>query len=49
VRVRHVAPIAAIRASGVTAVRLYVEAPDNLGGFVRHYEVDDLVRVVAPY
>lgn len=48
-QVRHVAPIAAIRAAGVTAARLDVEAPDNLGGFVRHYEVDDLVRVVAPY
>jgi len=27
---------------------LYIEAPDDLGGFVRSYEVPDVVRVAAP-
>jgi hypothetical protein len=27
---------------------VYVEAPDNLGGFVRHYEMPRLIEVAAP-
>jgi hypothetical protein len=27
---------------------VYVEAPDNLGGFVRHYELPRLVTCAAP-
>jgi hypothetical protein len=27
---------------------VYVEAPDDLGGFVRHYDIPELVRVAAP-
>ena len=27
---------------------VYVEAPDDFGGFVRHYEIAELVRVAAP-
>ena len=27
---------------------IYVEAPDDFGGFVRHYEIPELVRVAAP-
>ena len=27
---------------------MYVEAPDNIGGFVRHYETPELIRVAAP-
>jgi hypothetical protein len=25
-----------------------VEAPDNIGGFIRYYEIPDLIRVAAP-
>ena len=27
---------------------IYVESPDNLGGFVRHYELPRLVELAAP-
>jgi hypothetical protein len=27
---------------------VYVEVPDDFGGFVRHYEIPDLVRVASP-
>lgn len=27
---------------------IYVEAPDGFGGFVRHYEVPELVRIASP-
>jgi hypothetical protein len=40
--------IAAIRAAVPVPIDMYVEAPDNLGGFVRHHEVAELVRVAAP-
>ncbi|NLE43493.1 MAG: hypothetical protein GX620_02125 [Chloroflexi bacterium] len=40
--------LAAIRAAVDLPIDLYVEVPDNFGGFVRHYEVAELVRVVAP-
>jgi hypothetical protein len=42
------AQIAAIRAVVDVPIDFYVEAPDNLGGFVRLYEVPELVRVAAP-
>jgi hypothetical protein len=42
------AQIGAIRAAVPTVLDVYVEAPDNLGGFVRHYELPRLVRVAAP-
>jgi len=40
--------IAAIRAAINVPIDFYVEAPDNIGGFIRHYEVPDLIRVAAP-
>jgi hypothetical protein len=43
-----VAQIAELRAAGGAAIDFYVEAPDDLGGFVRHYDVPELVRVGAP-
>ncbi|QSB12728.1 U32 family peptidase [Natronosporangium hydrolyticum] len=43
-----IAQIGAIRAAVPTTLDVYVEAPDNLGGFVRHYEQPRLVRVAAP-
>jgi hypothetical protein len=27
---------------------IYIESPDNLGGFVRHYELPRIVTVAAP-
>jgi hypothetical protein len=40
--------IAAIRAAVDVPLDLYVEAPDNLGGFVRHHEIPELIRIAAP-
>jgi Peptidase family U32 len=40
--------IAAIRAAIDTPIDFYVEAPDNIGGFVRYYEIPDLIRVASP-
>ena len=42
------AQIAAIRQAVDIPLDVYVEAPDDLGGFVRLYEIPDLVRVAAP-
>ena len=40
--------IAAIRQTIDAAIDFYVEAPDDLGGTVRHYEIPELVRIAAP-
>jgi hypothetical protein len=40
--------IAQIRAGSSAAIDLYIEAPDDLGGFVRLYESNELIRVGAP-
>ena len=42
------AQIAAIRAAVDCPLDVYVEAPDNLGGFVRMHELPELIRVAAP-
>ncbi len=42
------AQLAAIRAAIDIPLDVYVEAPDNFGGFVRHYEVPELIRVASP-
>ena len=42
------AQIAAIRAVVAVPLDVYVEAPDNIGGFVRHHEIPELIRVAAP-
>lgn len=42
------AQIGAIRAAVANPLDIYVEAPDNLGGFVRHYELPRLVTLAAP-
>jgi hypothetical protein len=42
------AQIAAIRAGVDVPLDVYVEAPDNLGGFVRHHEIPELIRVASP-
>ena len=40
--------IAAIRAAVDAPIDFYIEAPDNLGGFVRYYELAELIRIAAP-
>ena len=40
--------IAAIRAAVDLPLDMYVEAPDDFGGFVRHYETPELIRIGAP-
>jgi hypothetical protein len=42
------AQLAAIRAVTSLPLDVYVEVPDDFGGFVRHYEIPDLVRVASP-
>jgi hypothetical protein len=42
------AQIAAIRAAVECPLDVYVESPDTLGGFVRHHEIPELIRVAAP-
>ncbi len=40
--------IAAIRAAVDIPLDVYVEAPNNVGGFVRHHELPKLIDVAAP-
>jgi hypothetical protein len=40
--------LAAIRAAVGIPLDIYVEAPDNLGGFVRFHEIPEIIRVAAP-
>ncbi|MCS7050372.1 MAG: U32 family peptidase [Thermomicrobium sp.] len=40
--------LAAIRAAVDIPLDIYVEVPDDVGGFVRHYEIAELVRICAP-
>jgi Peptidase family U32 len=40
--------VAAIRAAVDVPLDLYVEAPDNVGGFVRLHEIPELIRIAAP-
>ncbi len=40
--------VAAIRAAIDAVIDFYIEAPDNIGGFVRFYELPELIRVAAP-
>jgi hypothetical protein len=42
------AQIAAIRAVVDVPLDVYIEAPDNVGGFVRHHEIPELIRVASP-
>jgi hypothetical protein len=43
-----VARLAAMRAVLDIPIDLYIEGPDGLGGFIRHHEIGELVRVGAP-
>jgi hypothetical protein len=42
------AQIAAIRKAIDIPLDIYVEVPDDLGGFIRLYEIPELVRIAAP-
>jgi hypothetical protein len=43
-----VGQVAAIRVAIDAPLDFYIEAPDNIGGFIRYYELPDLVRAGAP-
>jgi Peptidase family U32 len=40
--------LAAIRQATDIPLDLYVEAPDNFGGFIRHYEIPEFIRILSP-
>ena len=40
--------LAAIRAAIDIPLDVYVESPDNLGGFVRFHEIHEIIRVASP-
>ncbi|HEV2348809.1 MAG TPA: U32 family peptidase [Terriglobia bacterium] len=42
------AQIGAIRQAVEIPIDTYIEVPDNFGGFIRYYEMPQLVRVAAP-
>ena len=42
------AQIGALRQAVDIPIDLYIEVPDNFGGFVRYYEMPQIVRVAAP-
>ncbi len=42
------AHLAAIRAVVDMPLDIYIEVPDDIGGFIRHYEIAEIVRVAAP-
>jgi hypothetical protein len=42
------AMLAAARAAIDLPIDFYVEVPDGFGGFIRHYEIGEIVRVASP-
>lgn len=42
------AQIGAIRQAVSIPIDLYIEVPDNFGGFIRYYEIPQIIRVAAP-
>ena len=42
------ARLAAIRQAVDIPIDIYVEVPDDIGGFIRHYEIPEIIRVAAP-
>ena len=43
-----VAQLSAIRQIVTVPLDIYIEAPDGIGGFVRHFETPDMIRFAAP-
>lgn len=42
------AKLSEIRQAVDIPLDIYVEAPDDVGGFIRHYEIAEIIRVAAP-
>lgn len=42
------AKLAAIRQAIDMPIDIYVEAPDDIGGFIRYYDIPEIIRVAAP-
>jgi hypothetical protein len=42
------AQISAVRSTVEVPLDVYIESPDNLGGFVRHYELPRIIEVASP-
>ena len=42
------AQMGAIRQAVSVPIDLYIEVPDNFGGFIRYYEMPQIIRVAAP-
>jgi hypothetical protein len=42
------ARLAAIRKAVDLPIDIYVEVPDDVGGFIRYYEIPEIIRVAAP-
>jgi hypothetical protein len=42
------ARLAAVRQAIEIPIDIYIEAPDDVGGFIRHYDVTEIIRVAAP-
>ncbi|WP_078553444.1 U32 family peptidase [Bacillus alkalicellulosilyticus] len=42
------ARLATIRQAIDIPIDIYVEAPDDIGGFIRHYDIPEIIRVAAP-
>jgi hypothetical protein len=40
--------LASIRQAVTIPLDFYVESPDNFGGFIRHFEIPEFIRVLAP-
>jgi hypothetical protein len=40
--------LAAFRSACRSPLDLYIESPENLGGFTRYHEIAEIVRVAAP-
>ena len=40
--------IAGIRSAIRAPIDFYVEAPDNIGGFIRYYEIPEFIRIASP-
>jgi hypothetical protein len=40
--------LAELRSAAAVSIDFYIESPDNIGGFVRHYDIPEVIRVAAP-
>jgi hypothetical protein len=40
--------LAELRSAGSASIDFYLEAPDIIGGFVRHYDICEVIRIASP-